>query len=132
MSLASDLRRFAQKSNKKMETVIKSSLIRVGSSIVVKSPVDTGRFKNNWLGAYGTVDTSVTQAVDASGAQAIGRLTQKAAGVSVGEAFYFTNSLPYAYRIEYEGWSQLAPAGMVRVSVAAWENIVADEVAKAR
>ena len=132
MSLASDLRRFAQKSNKKMETVIKSSLIRVGSSIVVKSPVDTGRFKNNWLCAYGTVDTSVTQAVDASGAQAIGRLTQKAAGVSVGEAFYFTNSLPYAYRIEYEGWSQLAPAGMVRVSVAAWENIVADEVAKAR
>lgn len=132
MSLASDLRRFAQKSNKKMETVIKSSLIRVGSSIVVKSPVDTGRFKNNWLCAYGTVDTSVTQAVDASGAQAIGRLTEKAAGVSVGEAFYFTNSLPYAYRIEYEGWSQLAPAGMVRISVAAWENIVADEVAKAR
>lgn len=132
MSLASDLRRFAQKSNQKMETVIKSSIIRVGTSIVVKTPVRDGRLKNNWLGAYGTVDTSVTQAVDPSGAQAIGRLTAKAAGVTVGEAFYFTNSLPYASRIEYDGWSQQAPAGMVRVSIASWENIVADEVAKAR
>lgn len=132
MSLASDLRRFAQKSNQKMETVIKSSLIRVGSSIVVKSPVDTGRFKNNWLSAYGTIDTTVTQAVDPSGSAAIGRLKEKAAGVKVGETFYFTNSLPYAYRLEYEGWSQSAEFGMVRVSIAAWESIVAEEVAKAR
>lgn len=132
MSLASDLRRFAQKSNQKMETVIKSSLIRVGSSIVVKSPVDTGRFKNNWLSAYGTIDTTVTQAVDPSGSAAIGRLTGKAAGVKVGETFYFTNSLPYADRLEYEGHSQQAPAGMVRISIAAWESIVAEEVAKAR
>lgn len=132
MSLASDLRRFAQKSNQKMETVIKSSLIRVGSSVVAKSPVDTGRFKNNWLSAYGTIDTSITNALDSSGSQAIGKLVQKAAGVKVGETFYFTNSLPYAERLEYEGWSQQAPAGMVRVSIAAWENIVADEVAKAR
>lgn len=132
MSLASDLRRFAQKSNQKMETVIKSSLIRVGSSIVVKSPVDTGRFKNNWLSAYGTIDTTVTQAVDLSGSAAIGRLTEKASGVNVGETFYFTNSLPYAERLEYEGWSEQAKAGMVRVSVASWESIVADEVAKAR
>lgn len=132
MSLASDLRRFAQKSNQKMEMVIKSSLIRVGSSIVVKSPVNIGRFKNNWLSAYGTIDTTVTQAVDPSGSAAIGRLTEKAAGVKVGEVFYFTNSLPYAERLEYEGHSQQAPSGMVRVSIAAWENIVADEVAKAR
>lgn len=132
MSLASDLRRFAQRSNQKMETVIKSSLIRVGSSIVVKSPVDTGRFKNNWLSAYGTINTTVTQSVDPSGSAAIGRLTEKAAGVKVGETFYFTNSLPYAERLEYEGWSEQAKAGMVRVSVASWESIVAEEVAKAR
>lgn len=132
MSLASDLRRFAQKSNQKMEAVIKSSLIRVGSSIVAKTPVRDGRLKNNWMSAYGTIDTTVTQAVDPSGSAAIGRLTEKAAGVKVGEVFYFTNSLPYAYRIEYEGWSENAKFGMVRISIAAWESIVAEEVAKAR
>lgn len=132
MSLASDLRLFAQKSNQKMETVIKSSLVRVGTSIVVKSPVDTGRFKNNWLSAYGTVDTSVTQSVDPSGSESIGRLKLEAQGIKIGEVFYFTNSLPYAARLEYEGWSEQAKAGMVRVSIAAWENIVADEVSKAR
>lgn len=132
MSLASDLRRFAQRSNQKMETVIKSSLVRVGTSIVVKSPVDTGRFKNNWLSAYGTIDTSVTQSVDPSGSESIGRLKLEAQGIKIGEVFYFTNSLPYAARLEYEGWSEQAKAGMVRVSVAAWESIVADEVSKAR
>lgn len=132
MSLASDLRRFAQRSNQKMEAVIKSSLVRVGTSIVVKSPVDTGRFKNNWLSAYGTVDTSVTQSVDPSGSESIGRLKLEAQGIKIGEVFYFTNSLPYAARLEYEGWSEQAKAGMVRVSVAAWESIVADEVSKAR
>lgn len=132
MSLASDLRRFAQRSNQKMETVIKSSLVRVGTSIVVKSPVDTGRFKNNWLSAYGTVDASVTQSVDPSGSESIGRLKLEAQGIKIGEVFYFTNSLPYAARLEYEGWSEQAKAGMVRGSVAAWESIVADEVSKAR
>lgn len=132
MTLASDLRRFAQKSNQKMETVIKSSLIRVGSSIVAKTPVRDGRLKNNWMSAYGTIDTTVTQSVDPSGSQADSRLRVAVSGVKVGEVFYFTNSLPYAYRIEYEGWSENAKFGMVRVSIAAWENIVADEVAKAR
>jgi hypothetical protein len=132
MSLASDLRRFAEKSNQKMETVIKSSLIRVGSSIVAKTPVRDGTIKNNWMSAYGAIDTTVTRSADPSGAQSEGRLRFAAAGVKVGESFYFTNSLPYAYRIEYEGWSEGAKFGMVRISIAAWENIVADEVAKTR
>lgn len=43
---------------------------------------------------------------------------------------FFTNNLPYAERIEYDGWSRFkAPQGMVRKNVVRWDDIVA---AKAR
>lgn len=129
MSFASDLRRFANKTNQKMETAVKSALIRVGTSIVVKSPVDTGRFRNNWIAAYGTVDTTVNFGTDTSGSSAIGNLKISVEGMNFKEVFYFTNSLPYASGLEY-GNSAQAPSGMVRVSVAAWENILAQEIRK--
>lgn len=129
MSFASDLRRFANLTSQKMETVVKSSLVRIGTSIVVKSPVDEGRFINNWLAAYGTADTTVSMSVDPSGQSSINRLRMSVNGLNFREYFYFTNSLPYAVPLEY-GYSDKAPAGMVRISVAAWENILADEIRK--
>jgi len=129
MSFASDLRRFANLTSQKMETVVKSSLVRIGSSIVVKSPVDTGRFRSNWLAAYGTADTTVNMSVDPSGQSSLNRLKMSVNGLNFREYFYFTNSLPYAKGLEY-GDSMQAPSGMVRVSVAAWENILADEIRK--
>lgn len=129
MSFASDLRRFANLTSQKMETVVKASLVRIGASVVVKSPVDTGRFKSNWLAAYGTADTTVSMSVDPSGQSSINRLILSVQGVTFREHFYFTNSLPYAKGLEY-GNSMQAPSGMVRVSVAAWENILADEIRK--
>jgi hypothetical protein len=127
MSFASDLRRFANLTSQKMETVVKASLVRIGTSVVVKSPVDTGRFRSNWLAAYGTADTTVSMSVDPSGRSSINRLKLSVQGLTFREYFYFTNSLPYAKGLEY-GDSMQAPSGMVRVSVAAWENILADEI----
>jgi len=129
MSFASDLRRFANLTSQKMETVVKASLVRIGTSVVVKSPVDTGRFRSNWLAAYGTADTTVSMSVDPSGQSSINRLKMSVQGLTFREYFYFTNSLPYAKGLEY-GDSMQAPSGMVRVSVAAWENILADEIRK--
>lgn len=96
MTFASDLRRFANLTNQKMETVVKSSLVRIGTSIVVKSPVDTGRFRSNWLAAYGTADTTVNMSVDQSGQGVLNRLKMSVNGLNFREYFYFTNSLPYA------------------------------------
>lgn len=129
MSFASDLRRFANLTNQKMETVVKASLVRIGTSIVVRSPVDTGRFRANWLAAYGTPDSTVSMSVDPSGQGTLNRLKMSVQGLTFREYFYFTNSLPYAKELEY-GHSAQAPSGMVRVSVAAWENILADEIRK--
>lgn len=136
MSLTTDLQKIAARNKQKLLKVAQNSLMRVGGSIVAKSPVDSGRFKNNWLAAYGAADTTTTSnnaktAFGVEGGAVIGRLKAKLNGLDVGQVFYFTNSLPYAQRLEY-GWSQQAPAGMVRLSVANWQTIVAEEVARVK
>ena len=136
MSLSTDLAKIAARNKQKLLKVARNSLMRVGGSIVAKSPVDSGRFKNNWLAAYGAIDTTVTnnKAKTDFGVEAgavIGRLKAKVDGLVEGQVFYFTNSLPYAQRLEY-GWSDQAPAGMVRLSVANWQTIVAEEVKRVK
>lgn len=132
MTLFSDLAKIAARNKQKLLKVAQNSLMRVGSPMVVMSPVLNGIFKNNWMAAYGSADTSTTDAADATGAQSIGRLDAKLNGLAVGQVFYFTNSLPYAQRLEYDAWSDQAKAGMVRLSVANWQTIVAEEVKRVK
>ena len=131
MGLHSDLQRIAQRNKQKAVKVMQNSLMRIGGAIVMRSPVDTGRFRSNWLSAYGAVDTSTNDALDKSGGAAIGKLTAAVNTLAANQVFYFTNSLPYAQRLEYDAWSAQSPAGMVRVSVASWQSIVEDEIRKA-
>ena len=136
MSLTTDLQRIAQRNKAKMVKVAQNSLMRIGGAIVAKSPVDSGRFKNNWMSAYGAPDESTTNSFaktelgEGRGA-VVGKLKAKLDLLDTGQFFYFTNSLPYAERLEY-GWSQQAPGGMVRLSVASWQSIVEDEIRKAK
>jgi hypothetical protein len=132
MSLHSDLQRIAQRNKQKAVKVMQNSLMRIGGAIVMRSPVDTGRFRSNWLAAYGAMDTSTNDALDKSGSAAIGKLTATVNTLAAGQVFYFTNSLPYAQRLEYDAWSAQSPSGMVRVSIASWQSIVEDEIRKAR
>lgn len=136
MSLSTDLAKITARNKAKLLKVAQNSLMRVGGAIIAKSPVDSGRFKNNWLAAYGAPDTSTTENVAKTsigeGRGAVyERYKAKLSGLDDGQVFYFTNSLPYAERLEY-GWSEQAPAGMVRLSVANWQSIVAEEVARVK
>lgn len=130
MSLATDLQRIAQRNKAKMVKVAQNSLMRIGGKIVLMSPVDTGRFRANWLSAYGAPNDSFNDKLFDQGGGAINNLKAAINVLDTGQFFYFTNSLPYAERLEY-GWSQQAPGGMVRVSVASWQSIVEDEIRKA-
>lgn len=125
MSLASDLTRIAKLrgSNGSTGKVVKASLFALGASIEYKSPVDKGRFKGNWLTAFGSADTSVSESAEDS----LGQMSTKLGSFKMGEVVYFTNSLPYAMPLEY-GSSEQAPSGMVRLSVRNWQSIVNKEI----
>lgn len=84
-----------------------------------------GRFRANWNVSYGAPDESVSEATDK--ARAIAEAA-KALSLPIGGITWMTNGLPYAYRLEYEGWSKQAPAGMVRIS----STEFGDHVARAK
>jgi hypothetical protein len=96
----------------KFELFVKKLLVDIDASLVLKSPVDTGRFRANWVLGNGGVNPMTKDSFEAANNAPIIN------SVKVnGQTIYITNSLPYANRLEY-GYSQQAPAGMVRITLA--------------
>lgn len=108
----------------KIKGAVQASFVELGANIIVGTPVDAGTLVNNWVGAIGSVDYSNDNDADASGTKSTISLNVAADQLDEGKVMYFTNSMPYAHRIEYDGHSEKAKAGMVRVNVAQWDNIV--------
>lgn len=97
----------------------------VGNPALWKSPPPKGyiggQFRANWNCAFNLVDASTTDSTNQSrGADE----AAKALSFPVGGVVYYTNSLPYAQRLEYDSWSSQAIPGMVRISVAEFDQYV--------
>ena len=125
---ALELRKLIEKAKVAPELVVRKATLDIHSSVVDMSPVDTGRFKGNWNIAYGSPDLTVTTNLDPSGSDAKSKALAAAASYN-GQSVYITNNLPYAIPLEY-GHSGQAPQGMVRVTVARWNEHVARAVAE--
>lgn len=126
--MANQWAKISRRNKERMRLIAQESYVHVASSVITKSPVDTGLFRNNWfagLNAPNVKTTSVT-AKKGFGEKGGARFTDflgLSASFDLGDQLFLTNSLPYARRLEF-GWSKQAPAGMVRVSVAGWPMIV--------
>lgn len=124
MGFAEDLKKICDRSGDKAELVVRRAALDIGGQLVDRSPVDTGRFKNNWQTGIGGMDKNISAAADLGGAGALARLTAQVAAWKPGQSIFISNSLPYAYRLE-TGWSKQAPSGMVRLTVQNFEQAVA-------
>nr|DAS95242.1 MAG TPA: tail component [Caudoviricetes sp.] len=114
---------FSAKAQEKALKIFKKSVIDLTSDIISDTPVDTGRLKNNWFPSVGVVSTEATEATaNEAGDRANSFVSNQ---LALDKTFYFTNNLPYAFRIEFEGWSKnKAPQGMVRRNAIRWKQIV--------
>ena len=113
---------FAKRAGANAELVARKVGIDALTSIVRRSPVDTGRFRANWqvgIDAVGKRTDDVDKAGNATIAQGAGQIGQTA----LGDSIWISNSLPYASRLEY-GYSKQAPLGMVRVTIAEFEHSI--------
>lgn len=107
------LDKLAARAGARMETVVRKATFDLFRNVVLRSPVDTGRFRANWNVSYASPNYSTTAATNqARGVTEAG----KALTLPVGGVTYLSNGLPYARRLEF-GWSNQAPQGMVRLSV---------------
>jgi hypothetical protein len=129
MSFADDIRKFQQKTNLSMDLIVRKVTIDITTALVRMSPVDTGRFRGNWMIGVGSPDVSTIDAVDKDGSTTVARITTAAGSLEAGGVVYITNSLPYARRLEY-GWSKQAPSppGIVRLTVQRYSEYIANAV----
>lgn len=98
---------------------------------VKKSGYVGGRLRANWRFSSGSADLTTTDAVDNDGNATVSAVTNGVTAADPDADFYLSNSLPYAHRVEYDGWSHTkAPAGMVRKNVARFKPLVAKKLAE--
>lgn len=121
MGFTIPLDRLADKLKLDLDTVVRKSTFDIFRAIVLRSPVDSGRFRANWNCTRGAPDESTTDSVDQ--ARGDGEAA-KALTFASGDVVWFVNGLPYAYRLEYDSWSKQAPNGMIRITAAEFDQYV--------
>lgn len=126
MSFASEVAAHNRKAAQSVDKTVRAITFSLFREVVMRSPVDTGRFKGNWQVSQGTPVRGTLTTTDASGGVTIANI---AAGIGgAGSVTYLANNLPYAQRLEYDGWSGQARQGMVRVSMARVQSIAASAI----
>ena len=105
---------------------------RVNDSMDIKAPpgYTGGRFRGNWQVTFDVPADGETGRVDKSGnmTKAVGNymLEQFKVGMN---AIYFTNNVPYAYRLEM-GHSKQAPNGMIAITAENVSKFFRDAIAE--
>lgn len=127
MSFADDIRKFAEKAKRGYDEVVQESLVDFSASVIIKTPVRTGVTANSWRPSSGAPDLN---GLDYSGSVDQEVEIRLTAGESLGGTFYLVNNQPQIRRLEYEGWSQRAPHGMVRISIEEFQAHIDQAIAK--
>ena len=86
-----------------------------------------GRFRANWHISLGVVESITFDEVDPSGAETTAAMVAAMSDFTAGQMAYIINNLPYAIPLEF-GHSTQAPGGMVRVTVARFQQIVLEAI----
>lgn len=140
----------AKRQKSTIERVVRASTLEIFKRVILRSPVDTGRFRANWAPSYNALSSGTTEETDQSGEATIHAAEQAVLSYPIGGVMYLSNSLPYAVTIEYGlypnppkmgsinrragekvptihvegGYSKQAPHGVVRVTAREFADAV--------
>lgn len=131
MGFAADLARFTARANGDIDQATRLATIMLAQSVVNVSPVLTGRFRANWNFAIGMASTATSESTDPTGQRTLSRMISQIGNTRAGGVTYLSNNLPYAESLE-RGTSSQAPAGVVRQTVANFQEYVSAAVAQTR
>jgi hypothetical protein len=125
-----DLAKAVKNINGEAEKIVRGTIFSVASNIIKGTPVGDptywksspppgytgGSLRGAWQASVNAPKYDKTRPKDKTGAQTIADMTPVALNLIIGQDFYLTNPLPYAYRVEF-GWSKQRPNGMLRVAI---------------
>lgn len=129
--MANQWQKIAIKNKGRLTKLAQESFFAASQSVMFKSPVDKGTFKNNWFTEINNTSSKTTDKQDASGGDRLAEVKSKSLKINFGDSISFVNNLPYNIKLEY-GYSEQAPQGMVRITAAEWPLIVARLARKIR
>lgn len=117
MSFAASVGRFSNRALIDAEKLRRQIILKLFSAVIKSTPVDKGTLRGNW---QTSTDTPKTERLERTSAEeAIAEI-----GFNIGDGttkdvtVFFVNNLPYAARVEFEGWSHTkAPQGMLMINV---------------
>ena len=114
----------------RQDTVVRKTVLDVDKSISMRSPVDTGRFKGNWMLGIDFQPSGVSlEKFDKSSLGTVGATVAEHASQlprlhAAGKVYYLVNNLDYANLLE-NGHSQVqAPNGVVGLTILEFNGIV--------
>lgn len=125
MSFESQLTAFVSGTEKKVERTIRAVKLELFRSVILDTPVDTGRARGNW---QATLDSPATEETENES------MSVALAGVAanlgkVNDVSFLANNLPYIEELE-DGSSKQAPAGMVRRNMARVQRLINEQAAR--
>lgn len=105
-SFSADVSAWVKKAGDKADAFCRVFCSELASRVVERTPIDTGAARSGWQpGINGSIIGDAYT------------VTLAAAHVKAGDTFTMTNNVAYIRRLEW-GWSQQAPNGMVRITLA--------------
>lgn len=137
---------FARNTQRKLEQIFRLSAIQLFKSVILKTPVDTGRARSNWQTEIGRFKTGEVKTIQEA-ESLINDMINKVNEGTIAQGYFLANNLPYIQKLEYGGYplapkqgswdkkkkdfvikteggfSKQAPEGMVRISL---EEVKAD------
>ena len=127
-SFAADISKWVQKTGIKADIVLKKIVFDAFAGVILRSPVDTGRFRASWRVSVNSVNDTVEpdragvpsplkgqggSAPADPGEQQVAQIAISTA--KFGDIVYITNNLPYGPALE-GGWSKQAPSGVMAIT----------------
>ena len=117
-----DISQWAKKAELSLEEAARGITLKLFSSVIIDTRVDTGRMRGNWQASIGSPRANETDSKDPAGQSTV---QQMSATVRSGTLNIMTNNVPYA-----PYWEQ--HDGMIAKNMARINRIVREEVAKAK
>jgi len=138
MSFSTDIKNFNKRVEKAATKIFRGSALEIFSKVILRTPVGNpskwkskppkgyagGRLRGNWMASINSPASAVTDKTDKSGRASMARAKTATQTARLIDSIYLMNNLPYAKRVE-DGWSQQAPEGMVKRTIAEFKRIVA-------
>lgn len=133
------LKKFGQKAMNYANAVVHRVVIDLAATIIYRSPwgrpelwvrpappdYKPGQFRANWQYSEGVAPSKIVAKLDKEGKDTVRAIAKAIKPTDAAEHVHFiVNKLPYGPRLEYEGWSSQAPAGMVGITVLQFDSIV--------